>query len=166
MCAAVLVSSSPPDSEAWLFIAFHLPFSMGQGSLALHVLSHVVLGPLSDVTHLTQTWKITICWIRGPACATAPRLVVIPASSAWAQTLSPRMPRIKLRTTRYVHFHGRQGRATEIQLRAISQVQPFRSYKFPPKRPEKAKYIDALRGEEDRRTISHAAARCARQYSR
>ena len=26
---------------------------MGQGSLALHVLSHVVLGPLSDVTHLT-----------------------------------------------------------------------------------------------------------------
>ena len=38
------------NSEVWLFITTYLPFLYGSGLLALHVLSHVVLGP---VTHLT-----------------------------------------------------------------------------------------------------------------
>ena len=52
--SALLVT---PCLRAWLFIATHLPLLHGSGLLALHVLSHVlshvVLGPLSDVTHLT-----------------------------------------------------------------------------------------------------------------
>ena len=37
-----------------IYCLFICPFSMSQGTLELHVLSHVVLGPLSDVTHLTS----------------------------------------------------------------------------------------------------------------
>ena len=33
---------------------------MSQGSLELHVLSHVVLGPLSDVTHLTHLQPLCV----------------------------------------------------------------------------------------------------------
>ena len=43
-----------------LYCLLICPFSMCQGSLELHVLSHVVLGPLSDVTHLTQNPRATI----------------------------------------------------------------------------------------------------------
>ena len=43
---AVLLSLLLPDSKAWFFIITHLPFLHGSGLLALHVLSHVVLGPV------------------------------------------------------------------------------------------------------------------------
>ena len=38
-----------------LYYLLIYPFSMCQGSLELHVLNHVILGPLSDVTHLTAS---------------------------------------------------------------------------------------------------------------
>ena len=58
VCVAVVcVRSYCPRNPLTQGNGFLLPFNlhvfMCQGSLELHVLSHVVLGPLSDVTHLT-----------------------------------------------------------------------------------------------------------------
>ena len=49
---------NPPIPRHCSLLPFICPFSMGQGSLALYVLSHVVLGPLSDVTHLIASQNI------------------------------------------------------------------------------------------------------------
>ena len=55
-----------------LYYLFICRFSISQGTLELHVLSHVVLGPLSDVTHLKTFHNARfihiITMLRGNGC--------------------------------------------------------------------------------------------------
>ena len=60
LCVQLFCSLCNPLIPRYDFLLpFICPFSIGQGSLALHMLSYVVLEPLSNMTHLTHALRLT-----------------------------------------------------------------------------------------------------------